>query len=159
MLSLGGRWESRGVRWLGIVPAIVVLFLMPVEYRAGATQPHPHAIFQLVWEASHGTPKHHHVRVSTHPCVRATWADDHATESHSGSETASPAHGAMAESDVASSADGTRASSTLLAVAFMPWLACLIWLATAAARQPLPAGLVPRGLSLAPELPPPQITP
>jgi hypothetical protein len=38
----------------------VAVLLTPVTYRAGAEIGHPHALVQLVYEATRGVPDHHH---------------------------------------------------------------------------------------------------
>ena len=48
--------------WLfSLVRTLVLLglFLLPVQMRAGTEQPHPHALFQLLLDASDGAIDHH----------------------------------------------------------------------------------------------------
>jgi hypothetical protein len=40
--------------------ALLILLLMPINYRAGAAVPHAHALIQLIFEAQSGVPVHHH---------------------------------------------------------------------------------------------------
>ena len=39
--------------------ALLGLFTLPVEYRGGAEQPHPHGSYQLWFDAAHGMVDHH----------------------------------------------------------------------------------------------------
>lgn len=50
-------------RSLGLALAAAVLFLMPVTYRGGADEAHPHAMLQLWFEALHGVPDHQHAHL------------------------------------------------------------------------------------------------
>ncbi len=53
---------------MAVALAAVAVLLTPVTYRAGAQIGHPHALMQLVYEATRGTPDHHHhVAGDDHP--------------------------------------------------------------------------------------------
>lgn len=43
-----------------LILAAFSLLLMPVDYRGGAEEAHPHGVFQLWEEAAHGSLDHHH---------------------------------------------------------------------------------------------------
>jgi hypothetical protein len=55
---------------IAVLAAICGLAMLPVEYRGGAKDPHPHAAYQLWYDAAHGSVVHHHawaeVPASTH---------------------------------------------------------------------------------------------
>ena len=49
------------LRWLAVVrvTALALLFLLPMQMRAGAEDPHPHAMLQLLLDARDGRLDHH----------------------------------------------------------------------------------------------------
>ena len=51
--------HAGAARLLAAVGALALLML-PVEYRAGAERPHPHAAFQLWADVAHGATPHRH---------------------------------------------------------------------------------------------------
>lgn len=145
------------VRWSLLAMAIAAVFLMPVEYRAGAQTAHPHALGQLVWEASNGTPRHHHVRKAIHPCVLAAHPqpmDDAAPMS--GRDPGAARVDTGASGDVADPSTGTRCTTTVLAAALMPWLACLAHVIHPTRRQPTGTITLPASVALSPAVPPPR---
>jgi hypothetical protein len=141
-------------RYLLILSTVVVLLLLPVEYRAGAQQPHPHAILQLIWEASQGTPSHH-IRAAMHPCALETAARQ-ARLLDTSDHAAAVGHAGRYQPDVADTADSTRMSSTLLALALMPWLACLVRLLSPSDKPWRRSGTMVDGVTHSPEPPPPK---
>jgi hypothetical protein len=54
-------WCARFVRAL----ALIGLLLLPIEIRAGTERPHPHALFQVLLDASDGKIDHHADDAST----------------------------------------------------------------------------------------------
>ena len=153
-LSSPHHRNTKVLRRLLILLTVVVLLLPPVEYRAGAQQPHPHAILQLIWEASRGTPTHH-VRAAMYPCALAEAAGHARMPEAPHRSVAGPAN--RYQPDVADAADGVRMSSSLLAAAFMPWLTCLVRLVSRTDRCWLRSSTLLVGVALSPEPPPPKI--
>ena len=150
------RNTTNALRRLLILSAVLVVLLLPVEYRAGAQQSHPHAILQLIWEASQGTPTHH-VRAAMHPCALEAVAGHAPMPDATHRSAAGPAN--RYQPDVADAGDGVRMSSTLLAAAFMPWLTCLVRLVSRADRCWLRPSMLLAGVTISPEPPPPKILP
>jgi hypothetical protein len=50
---------------LAVLAAVCGLAMLPVEYRGGAEEPHPHAAYQLWYDAAHGSVAHHHACAET----------------------------------------------------------------------------------------------
>lgn len=52
-------WNTPRLLPLARVMGLVVLFLLPMQMRAGVDDPHPHALLQLILDARDGTIGHH----------------------------------------------------------------------------------------------------
>jgi hypothetical protein len=128
-----------------MAPVVFLLLLMPIEYRAGADRPHPHASLQLVWEATHGAPRHHHVRQAAPPCDH-----DHRAGEPDHAGCASP------DPDLAEASAAARATTAPLAVTLMPWLLFLMGLSHGSRRQPDCCPPPPDGQRHPPRIPPPK---
>ncbi|MCC7024419.1 MAG: hypothetical protein IT338_16455 [Thermomicrobiales bacterium] len=63
--------------WTGIAPLVVLctLALLPVQMKAGVDQPHPHALLQLLIDASDGVINHHHTDGDEHRHAHAASCD------------------------------------------------------------------------------------
>ncbi|HEU5434469.1 MAG TPA: hypothetical protein VFU81_22545, partial [Thermomicrobiales bacterium] len=55
--SLRFRLDVVRLVWLA---ALAAMLACPIDYRGGAELPHAHAIFQLLYDAAHGSIDHHH---------------------------------------------------------------------------------------------------
>src|SRR5690349_10260170 len=51
------RFSVIDLAWLA---ALLGMLACPIQYRGGAELPHDHAIFQLIYDAAHGSIDHHH---------------------------------------------------------------------------------------------------
>jgi hypothetical protein len=100
---------------------------MPVNYRAGATIPHSHALIQLIHEARSGTPIHHHDR------------------------------GARDDGDIATSHAGTPPIQIIAGSALLPLLLIAVSLRTLRSAIRLVSDPRPAGRALLPGHPPPRL--
>ncbi len=126
--------------------AALGLLMLPLDYRGGAEVEHPHAIFQLWFDAAHGTIDHHQRRIE-----------------HEGSSSHQPRHAtghpAVADTAAPDVPQLTEAASTIerppMIVASLAVLALALLLVRAIPLPSLPmllAGLHPR-----PQTPPPRL--
>lgn len=134
--------RSRIERWASLLPRTLLLLavlLLPVQMRAGANDPHPHALLQLLLDASDGAIDHH----ADEPHV----ADAHS--GHEGDHAAPRAHDPDVPTfeEPASAASGGQMLATLVVLVIVP---------LPAYRQVWPAPSARAGRQLSPELPPPR---
>ena len=124
-----------------LVLTAVTLLLAPVDYRAGADAPHPHAVVQLLVDVAQERRTHHH-------------ADQHRPHAHAVSEPRGPDHlSPAAEPDIAGSSAATpttaKAAVLLLAGAGAPL--------TIRERPSRSAPVRLTGRRLQPDPPPPRV--
>jgi hypothetical protein len=56
------RRHRQRIGWVHLawLAALLGLLACPIDYRGGAEMPHAHAVFQLIYDAAHGSIDHHH---------------------------------------------------------------------------------------------------
>lgn len=154
MEAQGHRYNRVSFRLLAITVAAIAVFMTPVEYRAGASVPHPHAMLQLIYEASRGIPAHHHAvsydsqQERTRSNVGVAAHDPrapHIGPDHSGHRV-----------DVAQQADVSLAVVVKLFTALMPAIT-LVPPSLVSRIVGVRSGVLLRGLALTPEPPPPRV--
>ena len=160
---MGWHNRSNNLRdhpWLLIAIAIMALLLMPVDYRAGANSPHPHAMLQLIYEASHGIPLHHHAVDYVQDQSDASM-DDHADMNRTKGDamplpTTSVGGTMRPGPDAAEQQDGSLSFVSLSLFAILHALNPALRLPARRSGGSRHAVRVPRGFVLCPEPPPPQ---
>ena len=129
---------------IAALAAICGLAMLPVEYRGGAEEPHPHAAYQLWYDAAHGSVAHHHA-----------WGEAAAEAHHAPAST--PAWVGGDDSDV------PRLVGLSIGAVKVPLIATavvlLISTATRRARAAWPAARVLVGRFPRAETPPPRPAP
>lgn len=152
----GRSFKGRVPRCLAIAFAAIAVLMTPVEYRAGADLPHPHAMLQLIYEASRGIPLHHHA-VSYDREVQHSPLDTHGlTQGHENPDSSATHAGTMFSGpDIAQQADASLAVVVKMFTALAPVIIALppAWVGIRGQVRDI---LALRGISLAPETPPPQ---
>ena len=151
------RSRSTGApRWLAIAIAAVALLLTPVEYRAGADYAHPHAMLQLIYEASQGVPLHHHA---------VNYDETDAPASQDAHSSMAPGtvsniqmmnHTLVVGSDVARQADVSLAVIVKMFAALLP-VAMALPIGVIMLVRRLQDGPALHGICPAPEPPPPRL--
>ena len=146
----GGVWPLPRIPLLGALHPIAALAalcglaMLPVEYRGGAEDPHPHAAYQLWYDAAHGSVAHHHAM------------GDAPTEAHHG-EASTPA---WVDED---GTDVPRLVGLSIGAVKVPLIATAVVLltspATTRSRAAWPAARVLVGRFPWAETPPPRSTP
>lgn len=120
---------------------------MPVQYRGGADFVHPHAVFQLWFDAARGTTDHYHARAAS-PHAAGTHAEHTAAPERPAEVQTAPPN-VPTISGLTSAVERAAAVAAALAVAgFVLFGQCI-----QAARSPL----VLAGRFLQPEAPPPRL--
>jgi hypothetical protein len=131
------RFSVIRLAWLA---AALGMLACPMQYRGGAELPHDHAIFQLIYDAAHGSIDHHHAGDP----ASGDDAADVVTPPHAPVTT--PAGGRV--SPMGESADALVATFAAFA----------IWLLGRRDRWPVPpADPLREGERPAPEPPPPRL--
>jgi hypothetical protein len=140
------RTERRPPTRLLLAVAALSLWTLPVDYRAGAATPHPHAFLQLWIDAAHGSLEHHHAAFPA-PAEAAGEA-----ERSSASPTISPP-GLTGGARVYDGAGGAVSGRDLL----LATLTLTPALGTLRGRRAMPDPLPGAGRNPQPEPPPPQL--
>lgn len=130
-MRVGAHSKLRASRWQWTTALpLFALLLIPVNYRAGASVPHGHALIQLVFEARRGIPVHHH-------------GVDRLQDGH-------------ASGDIATSGEGAPAIQIIAGSALLPLLLAALALRPPRASIRRISDSKQTGLSLAPGHPPPE---
>jgi hypothetical protein len=128
---LGAHSRIPRCRWRAATAlALLALLLIPINYRAGASVPHGHALIQLVFETRWGIPVHRH-------------GIDRIHEGHAGG-------------DIASSGSGAPAVQIIAGSALLPLLLAALSLRPPRASIRLVSEARPASRSVIPGHPPPQ---
>lgn len=138
---------SPGFTRLIFLAATLGLLTMPVEYRGGAEEAHPHALAQFWAEAGRGSLSHHH-RDGSH------YHDIDTTRDIAIDETAYHASG---DADFPRLSEATTAQKYVpIAVAITGVLSTVVF--TTRAQRSQFAVKRPQGLNPTPTVPPPQLS-
>lgn len=152
----GRSFTGRIPRSLAIAIAAMAVLLTPVEYRAGADLPHPHAMIQLIYEASRGIPLHHHAVSYDRENQHTSMSMYDPPQGHAMSQTDALLAGMpIPGRDVAQQADASLAVVVKMFAALTPVVIALPP-ARISYRSQLRDILELRGIVTAPEPPPPR---